>query len=133
MRGRDHGHHRGYTIAPQRVLENARQLRIPVWNVPAHLRLSECCDHVPQRRERLVNTLALFQTLPGRARHPHALRPCQIHEVQLAHFNLFGGLIPHDHARHLLHDDYEHSVRARGHIIHLGRGGGSALRAFLEQ
>ena len=67
----------------QRVLQVVRELRVPVRNVRLLL-LLECSDDVTQGRERLVNRLRLFETLPSGLRTVNALRSSQVDHPQPA-------------------------------------------------
>mmetsp|Transcript_75187 Transcript_75187/g.233246 ORF Transcript_75187/g.233246 Transcript_75187/m.233246 type:complete len:339 (-) Transcript_75187:10-1026(-) len=82
-RRRDHGHHRRPAVAPEGVLQEARELGVAVGHVLPWPALRERGDDVAQRREALVDLLRLLQALACGAREPGPLGAGEVHERQL--------------------------------------------------
>lgn len=60
----DGGHHGGFAVAAEGVLEDARELGVPVGDVRAHAAgVRQRRYHVAQRAQALVDLLALLQPL----------------------------------------------------------------------
>ena len=84
------GDHQTVTVAPNRLLQNRSQLRVPVRHVGLLLlplasgTLSQNAYHLPQREERLVDIDAFLSLLALCARQTYPLRPSQVHQFQLA-------------------------------------------------
>ena len=149
--GRDASNHRGAAVAAQRVLQDARQLRVAVRDVHrAAARVDQRVYHLGQRRERQIDLLALLEPLATLAQHRRALAPSKVDQVQsrqlqrrrrspaatppsFAAYPLPCGRLsrlPSRLARlnALLDHHGEHGVRARGDIVEAsGRGVPRAL------
>ncbi len=81
--GRDQ---RGLGATTQRVLQQARQVALPVRNVVAML--DQRRDHTTQRGQRLVDAASLSGSLASRAGPLDILTASQVDQVELAHLGI---------------------------------------------
>eukprot|EP00048_Salpingoeca_helianthica_P014770 m.223474 g.223474 ORF g.223474 m.223474 type:complete len:491 (-) comp16256_c0_seq1:1326-2798(-) len=124
--GRDLHNHERLRSAAQRVLQQMSQLRVAVRNVL--LLCPERVNDITQRRERLVDVGGLTQTVlvVKGATLCHALRASQVDQIQLA--------LGLDTSAEVGAGDGHHQQRVRPtrHVVHLGRGGRTALLRLLK-
>ena len=100
--------------AAQRVPEEPRELRVPVWDMP--LPFHQRRDHPPQRQQALVDVPGLLGPLvdavgPGAG---DVLAPGQVHQVELAHADHLFAFRQHLAHRH---GNDEHGMRARALLV----------------
>mmetsp|Transcript_74167 Transcript_74167/g.197779 ORF Transcript_74167/g.197779 Transcript_74167/m.197779 type:complete len:237 (+) Transcript_74167:1678-2388(+) len=91
--------HDRLTVPAQRVLQQPCQLGVSVGNDRSWLPLArrfvgQCCNHVSQRRKRLVDSTSLFQAIACGAGLAGLLRARQIHQID--HGELHAFLVTHD-------------------------------------
>jgi hypothetical protein len=107
----------------------------------ASLLVSQSRDDIAQGRKTLINFLRFFESLTCGLRDANPLRPGQIDQIELADLDLLGRILCiisrlfalRYQDSHLLDDDDEDGVRARGKIIHFSSGRGSALGSLLHE
>ena len=125
-RGRARHQHHRFRVAAERLLQDARELRVAVRDV--RLAVGEGGDDEAEGREGGVDLLGFLKRLARRSRLRHLLRPRQVRQVEPRHL---GGPV----GKLLLEVDCEQRVAARRLRVHQ-RGadhpGGVAARDAVE-
>mmetsp|Transcript_18220 Transcript_18220/g.57328 ORF Transcript_18220/g.57328 Transcript_18220/m.57328 type:complete len:1064 (+) Transcript_18220:915-4106(+) len=154
-RGGGHAHHeRGATVAPEGVLEELRELGVPVGHELSLV--PEGLHHRAQPKQGRVDVHRLLEAharqVAVRARALHALRTREVHEGELAchlrrlHFGVLApsrasgaGCVraaftaPVEDARATIHHELEDGVGAAGRLVHAGFRVYEILTALVEE
>ena len=112
--GRQGGDHQRLRVAAERVLEEARELRVAIRYVLG-LAVDERRYDVAERRERQVDLGGLLEAIAGGARLRLALAARQVHQIELADLVVLLALLVR--LAHL-HANGEHGVRTRRVGVH---------------
>ena len=115
--GIDRGHHRRGAVPAERVLQQHGHHAVSIRHVG--VAVAQRHDNLLERVQRQVDVLRLAQCAAADARLADALRPGEVHEVDLAaaHSLRAGDAAFHRHR--------EHAVRTAGLQIHRGLGDGA--------
>mmetsp|Transcript_27415 Transcript_27415/g.78766 ORF Transcript_27415/g.78766 Transcript_27415/m.78766 type:complete len:517 (-) Transcript_27415:561-2111(-) len=128
VRGAEVCHHDRLRVAAQGVLEQARELRVPVGDVRG-LAVHERGDHVAERRQGEVDLGGLLQPVAGGAGLALPLGARQVDHVQLADADV---ALAVGSQRALLHRDHEDRVRPRRTLVHVGRRNAPVREPLLQ-